>query len=129
MKENCDLCLRNTSASIMENDSFYVLKGDMSVSFGHLVIVSKRHVSSYYDLKPNELTDMHSILRNAKSYTDKMIQPDGYNIGINIGEWSGQDMKHVAVHLIPRFAGDVPATNLKGGIKNFLKKEIKERAK
>jgi diadenosine tetraphosphate (Ap4A) HIT family hydrolase len=44
--------------------------------------------------------------------------PDGYNIGVNIGAAAGQNRMHVHVHLIPRYAGDVadPA----GGIRCVL---------
>ncbi len=38
---------------------------------------------------------------------DREHAPDGYNIGVNIGEAAGQTRMHVHVHLIPRFKGDV----------------------
>ena len=44
--------------------------------------------------------------------------PDGYNIGVNVGKAGGQSRMHVHVHLIPRYAGDVP--DPRGGIRCVL---------
>jgi len=45
------------------------------------------------------------------------LKPDGYNIGINIGEAAGQTIFHLHIHLIPRYFGDVE--NPRGGIRKF----------
>ena len=65
---------------------------------------------------------MNMLIKNCKKYLDKQLSPDGYNIGFNCGRWAGQEVDHCAAHLIPRYAGDVPATELKGGVQNFKKK-------
>ena len=41
--------------------------------------------------------------------------PDGYNIGINVGEAAGQTVAHAHLHVIPRYRGDVP--DPRGGIR------------
>jgi diadenosine tetraphosphate (Ap4A) HIT family hydrolase len=46
------------------------------------------------------------------------FSPDGFNIGVNVGEAAGQNRMHVHVHLIPRYAGDVP--DPKGGVRRIL---------
>jgi diadenosine tetraphosphate (Ap4A) HIT family hydrolase len=38
---------------------------------------------------------------------DNEFRPDGYNIGVNIGEPAGQTIFHLHIHVIPRFTGDV----------------------
>lgn len=43
------------------------------------------------------------------------LSPDGFTIGINDGEAAGQTIPHAHVHVIPRFAGDVP--DPRGGIR------------
>ncbi|MEW6541365.1 MAG: HIT domain-containing protein [Bacillota bacterium] len=44
--------------------------------------------------------------------------PQGYNVGINIGEAAGQTIWHCHVHLIPRYAGDIE--DPRGGIREAI---------
>ena len=44
--------------------------------------------------------------------------PDGFNIGVNVGEAAGQTVFHLHVHLIPRYAGDVP--DPRGGVRRLI---------
>ena len=45
-------------------------------------------------------------------------RPDGFNIGINVGEAAGQTIFHLHVHLIPRYTGDVP--DPRGGVRYVI---------
>ena len=83
------------------------------VSPGHALIVPKRHVASYFDLTHHEREAMNVMLHYVRQKVDARFHPDGYNIGINVGEYAGQSVFHVHMHLIPRYKGDVP--NPKGG--------------
>lgn len=49
---------------------------------------------------------------------DTDTRPDGYNIGVNIGETAGQTVMHAHFHIIPRHKGDVaiPA----GGVRSVI---------
>ena len=60
-----------------------------------------------------------------KNYAQKMLQlsfinnnPTGFNVGINQGVSAGQTVKHLHIHLIPRFDGDTPDPI--GGVRNLL---------
>ena len=42
------------------------------------------------------------------------------NAGVNVGKAAGQSRMHVHVHLIPRYAGDVP--DPAGGVRRVLQR-------
>jgi len=43
------------------------------------------------------------------------IAPDGFNIGVNVGQPAGQTIPHAHVHVIPRTIGDV--ADPRGGVR------------
>ena len=93
------------------------------VSPGHALIVPKRNVSSYFDLTDHERGAMNVMLQYVKRVVDERFHPDGYNIGINVGQAAGQSVYHCHMHLIPRYAGDVE--NPKGGVRGVIPKKQK----
>jgi diadenosine tetraphosphate (Ap4A) HIT family hydrolase len=61
------------------------------------------------------------MLNKAKELLKKKLNPDGFNIGININESAGQTVPHVHIHLIPRFKGDVKEP--RGGVRGVIPKK------
>ena len=82
------------------------------------MIIPKRHVSNYFDLSLNEQIACQLNLNKLKEIIDKDYHPDGYNVGINIGNTAGQTIDHVHIHLIPRYKDDV--TDPTGGVRNVI---------
>ncbi len=102
----------------MENPLAYVRYDNNSLSRGHVLVIPRRHVASFFDMTKDEQDAILSLLTQAQRAMQKEHAPDGYNIGVNIGKAGGQSRMHVHVHLIPRYAGDVP--NPQGGIRCVL---------
>jgi ATP adenylyltransferase len=74
---------------------------------GHIMIAPKRHKASIKDLKPDELTDLMLLLKKTLKSLDKLLKPEGYNIGINEGRIAGAGFPgHVHIHIVPRWSGD-----------------------
>ncbi len=46
------------------------------------------------------------------------FSPQGFNVGMNLGEAAGQTVQHLHLHVIPRYSGDCP--DPRGGIRNIL---------
>ncbi len=61
---------------------------------------------------------MLSGLEIARQEILKRHRPDGFNIGINVGPAAGQTVFHLHVHLIPRYAGDMP--DPRGGVRHVV---------
>ncbi|MDZ7669444.1 MAG: HIT family protein [Gammaproteobacteria bacterium] len=47
-------------------------------------------------------------MEEIKRKLDQEFQPAGYNVGFNAGPAAGQTVMHFHVHIIPRYAGNMP---------------------
>jgi diadenosine tetraphosphate (Ap4A) HIT family hydrolase len=112
----CELCARQEV--LLENALAYVRPDNHSLSSGHVLVVPKRHVASFFDMSPEEQSAVLALLAQAQKTIQAQHSPDGYNIGVNVGKAGGQSRMHVHVHLIPRYAGDVADPS--GGIRCVL---------
>jgi len=81
------------------------------------LIIPKRHYSSYFDAEAEEIKVMYQLTKQCKDVLDEKYNPDGYNVGFNVGKAAGQTIMHLHLHLIPRYEGDVE--NPRGGIRNL----------
>lgn len=115
MEKDCPFCKEQNS--IIENSFAKAFYDNYPISPGHLLIVPKRHVSSWFDLTTNEKLAILEITQKLYEL-EKETKIDGYNIGINIGEVAGQSVMHCHVHLIPRYKGDVEDPY--GGVRNII---------
>lgn len=49
---------------------------------------------------------MFAVASRTRDAIDGRFAPDGYNLGVNVGETAGQTIFHAHLHLIPRYRGD-----------------------
>ncbi len=113
----CVFCTMNADKWVMDNEWAYAVRDLYPVNRGHLLIIPKRHVASYFELNQAEIAAMHDLLQQGKTLLEQEMRPDGWNIGVNVNHWGGQTVFHVHMHLIPRFAGDV--ADPRGGVRNI----------
>jgi len=112
-KEGCFLCEAWQNS---QNEKNYVTF-TTSLSFailntfpynnGHMMAVPKRHVSSIEDLNDEEMLDLMKTVKKAIFVLRKVINPQGFNVGINIGKAAGAGIEgHLHIHIVPRWVGD-----------------------
>jgi len=114
--EDCELCV--PVKVVRENALAYVRRDNHALSPGHVLVVPRRHVASFFEMTAEEQSAILALLNDAQRTIQAAHAPDGYNIGVNVGKAGGQSRMHVHVHLIPRYAGDVPDPS--GGIRCVL---------
>ena len=114
--KGCELCL--PVDVVFESDFAYVRYDSHSLSKGHVIVVPRRHVADFFDMSGAEQGSVVALLNRARRFLQDQHKPDGYNIGVNVGAAAGQSRMHVHLHLIPRYAGDVP--DPRGGIRCVL---------
>lgn len=103
---------------INENRFAIALRDRFPVSAGHTLIVPKRVVNSAFDLDQDEIAACWQLLAAERDRLSAEFQPDGFNVGINVGEAAGQTVQHAHIHLIPRYGGDHP--DPRGGVRAVI---------
>ena len=74
---------------------------------GHLLIAPYRHVADLSSLSDDEWLEMLQLSRDAVARLQKVMKPNGYNLGINLGRAAGAGIPgHLHLHIVPRWNGD-----------------------
>jgi len=113
----CLFCTDPQGVSL-SNELAYSARDSYAVSPGHTLVIPKRHVASFFELTPEEVEACMALITGEKKLIDETFNPDGYNIGVNVGQAAGQSIFHVHIHIIPRYAGDVE--NPQGGVRHVI---------
>lgn len=116
MNAACPFC--QPAEALLENDLAYVIRDTSPVNPGHLLVLPRHHVADWFETTAQERMAMMELIDAAKARLDAEFHPDGYNLGINVGEAAGQTVFHVHLHLIPRYRGDV--ANPRGGVRGVI---------
>jgi diadenosine tetraphosphate (Ap4A) HIT family hydrolase len=114
----CPFCDPDPAVIIAANASCYARFDLFPANPGHVLVIPRRHVRSYFSLGAEELADLLALVGTCRRIIDAGYRPDGYNLGINIGRAAGQSVPHVHLHLIPRYRGDV--REVRGGVRRVV---------
>lgn len=127
--EECIFCIQKNCKIIYSTKFFFVIRDTAyPVTKHHTLIVTRRHISDYFELEKIEIEDLNKILKEQKKellILDKKIT--GFNIGVNIGKDAGQSIMHCHIHLIPRRKGDVK--DPRGGVRGVIPSKQKYNRK
>ena len=74
---------------------------------GHLMVAPFRHIDSFRELDKLEKLEILEQIDQCIDALSNVLNPDGFNIGMNLGESAGAGIKdHVHFHVVPRWKGD-----------------------
>jgi len=120
MKEkDCPFCHVDREM-IRESDHCFAIYDLYPVNPGHVLVISKRHVSDYFDLSDKEVAGLWKMVAEMKSFLQEKFTPQGFNVGFNVGRKAGQTIDHVHIHIIPRYSGDMEDPT--GGVRHVIPK-------
>lgn len=116
---NCPFCNLATSVELLSETATAVAFFDIyPVSKGHTLIIPKRHVADYFNLSIHEQRALWMLANRCKELLTERFNPDGFNVGINVGKFAGQSIFHSHIHIIPRYNGDI--LNPRGGVRGVI---------
>jgi diadenosine tetraphosphate (Ap4A) HIT family hydrolase len=109
---------------VIENDLCVFVQMPQPVPNGSGLIIPRTSRATLFDLTPEEWAATYNLLRGVKAYLDKTLEPDGYNVGWNVGPVSAQPVPHVHLHVIARFRDEPPAGR---GVRDQLQQSENKR--
>ncbi len=121
MKKGCVFCQARAKA-----DDYVIFKTPYSIAMlnlypynnGHILVSPLRHVASLEQLKDEEALDLFKAIKKAQKLLDKVLKPQGYNVGINLSRAAGAGITgHLHVHIVPRWTGDTNFMPILSGVK------------
>lgn len=112
-EKGCIFChgLSDGAKLTLYNGSFsMVMMNKYPYTNGHMLVAPKRHVASLEDLSFDEMGDLLRMVRDSVGILKKVMKPDGFNVGLNLGAVAGAGVEeHLHLHVVPRWHGDTNA--------------------
>ncbi len=96
----------------------FVIMNNYPYNPGHVMVAPFRHVGSWEELSNEEILEINSLVSLMIKTIKKAMNPEGFNIGMNLGRVAGAGIEdHVHVHIVPRWNGDTNFMPVLGDVK------------
>jgi ATP adenylyltransferase len=85
---------------------------------GHLLVAPVRHVPDLESLDQDELLDLMETVRRSIGILKRVMKPEGFNVGLNLGRVAGAGLEaHLHYHIVPRWNGDTNYMTVLGEVR------------
>lgn len=85
----------------------FVLLNRYPYNGGHLMVVPYKETANLDAFDDVELSDLMLMIRRSIRVLRAVMQPEGFNIGLNLGRMAGAGIEeHIHYHIVPRWNGD-----------------------
>lgn len=93
---------------LLRDERGLILLNRFPYTNGHLMVSVDQHLGDLLDLAPVQRAGLIELTALAEDLLRTAINPQGINIGINLGRCAGAGVPgHLHLHVVPRWAGDV----------------------
>lgn len=112
-EKDCIFC-----KALSEQDNLTLYKGKVTMVVmnkfpyinGHLLVAPIKHLSTLDQLSKGEMGDLLETVEQSVGILKKVMNPDGFNVGLNLGKVAGAGVEeHLHFHIVPRWFGDTNA--------------------
>jgi ATP adenylyltransferase len=112
-EEGCAFCIEMAKPDSPENlivyrgQRVFLILNRFPYTSGHLMVVPFQHVSTLMALDKDTHSEMMETTNRGIQVLGEVYNPQGFNVGINIGEAAGAGItEHIHMHIVPRWSGD-----------------------
>lgn len=97
---------RNTGV-VYRGQHCFIIVNAFPYTSGHVMIVSNQHLDELIKLPLETAQEMMALAQRLEGVLREVYQPDGINMGINIGKAAGAGVAgHIHMHVLPRWVAD-----------------------
>ena len=109
----CVFCIDSSPEHDEEN--FVLFRGKLNFvilnifpyTTGHLLVAPYEHTSNFQTCSPEQSGEMLELAKRGQLAIEETYQPDGFNLGMNLGRCAGAGVEHhLHLHIVPRWVGD-----------------------
>ncbi|MDY6867050.1 MAG: HIT domain-containing protein [Chloroflexota bacterium] len=111
--DGCIFCLAAKSDEDFDNLVFhrgkhaFMILNRYPYTSGHVMCVPYAHQAHLQDLTPETRSEIMELTTKAVQVLQSLYQPEGFNVGLNLGEMAGAGIEqHLHMHIVPRWGGD-----------------------
>lgn len=103
---------------LLRDDRGMILLNKFPYTNGHLLVAPGQHVADLTDLSPGDRGGLMELVVVAERLLRSAINPQGLNIGVNLGRCAGAGLPgHLHVHVVPRWGGDTNFMQTVGNVR------------
>ncbi len=92
---------------VWEDDKCMVMLNLYPYNPGHAMVLPKAHFERFHALPKDLILHLFNLVQKVEQAQEMAFKCVGWNIGVNDGDCSGQSIKHLHVHIVPRFASEI----------------------
>ncbi len=125
-RRSCFICNAIEDDSTKDRENLLLYRGKRAIvilnrfpyNTAHLMVCPVRHTGDFLSLLPEEMAEIDELLKRSIRAVKRAYNPDGFNIGLNLGRVSGGSVDtHIHYHVVPRWLGDTNFMPVVGGAK------------
>ncbi|MDP3793755.1 MAG: HIT family protein [Candidatus Uhrbacteria bacterium] len=94
------------STPVYEDEDVYAFLDIHPINPGHTLVVPKKHCQGFLDCDSSVVTKWIAATQKIAQAMKKGLALEGLNLEQNEGEVAGQVIRHLHIHIIPRYAND-----------------------
>jgi histidine triad (HIT) family protein len=110
MLENCIFCQivagAEPSWQVYEDEHAYAFLDRSPATQGHTLVVPRTHAVDIWDISREDAGHLMKAVHDVAALLDERLQPAGMTLFQANRAAGWQDVFHMHIHLVPRYAGD-----------------------
>ncbi|WP_028950059.1 HIT family protein [Sulfurihydrogenibium subterraneum] len=104
----------------------FVIMNLFPYNAGHLMVCPNDHIGDFTQIDKETMCEISLLTQKMVKLLKKVLNPDGFNIGYNIGRSAGAGLEtHIHNHIVPRWNGDTNFMPVLGEVR-VISQDLKE---